>query len=44
MEIRSTAVDAPAAPYSDAFVRDPYPTYAWFRAAGAMVTVEHVSH
>jgi cytochrome P450 len=31
MEIAHAAVDSPAEPYSEAFVRDPYPTYAWFR-------------
>jgi hypothetical protein len=30
MEI-APAVDSPIAPYCEAFVRDPYPTYAWFR-------------
>jgi cytochrome P450 len=41
MEIRSTAVDAPAAPYSDAFVRDPYPTYAWFREHAPVAPVRY---
>src|ERR1700758_1950258 len=27
----STTVDPPVAPYSEAFVQDSYPTYAWFR-------------
>src|ERR1700757_1618693 len=31
MEIAHAAVDSPVEPYSEAFVQDPYPTYAWFR-------------
>ena len=41
MDIAPTAVDSPAAPYSEAFVRDPYPTYAWFREHAPVAQVRN---
>jgi cytochrome P450 len=37
----STTVDPPAAPYSEAFVQDPYPTYAWFREHAPVAQVRY---
>ena len=36
-----TTVDPPVAPYSDAFVQDPYPTYAWFREHAPVAQVRY---
>jgi cytochrome P450 len=36
-----TTVDPPVAPYSDAFVQDPYPTYAWFREHSPVAQVRY---
>jgi cytochrome P450 len=37
----STTVDPPVAPYSEAFVQDPYPTYAWFRDHAPVAPVRY---
>jgi cytochrome P450 len=39
--IASTTVDPPVAPYSEAFVQDPYPTYAWFREHAPVAPVRY---
>src|SRR6202012_3107245 len=37
----STTVDPPVAPYSEAFVQAPYPTYAWFRDHAPVAPVRY---
>jgi len=41
MEIAHAAVDSPVEPYSEAFVQDPYPTYAWFREHAPVAPVRY---
>jgi cytochrome P450 len=37
----SASVDPPVAPYTEAFVQDPYPTYAWFREHAPVTQVRY---
>jgi cytochrome P450 len=39
--IARAARDPPVAPYSEAFVADPYPTYAWFREHAPVAQVRY---
>jgi cytochrome P450 len=39
--IARAALDPPVAPYSEAFVQDPYPTYAWFREHAPVTQVRY---